>query len=571
MEPVRGSRGRAHGGRVGTRVQRQGELDAVMRLMYALSLRDQLEAHRLLSQHLGEELGGETEFARQARERREALGAMERVAERLGLGAGVAPTVTQYREACSGAASEWSSARIIRAWGRYRLAEQAFRGERIPATAAQRSLQRYSSGKAHHYEPPLVGVRQWLGTNPASDTGTDYDDYVREHNSDLVRGKIEGLALIQKGAVRRSLGLPWPDILAVARCEADAAPLQTRYEKERLEADTGPLGLISATTVGLVLGMARQDIARRRDDFPKPVVKVGRLHGWLLADVMAYREGEPFPRRKPGAMQHRVIDVAGLGELLGMASQGVRSAVRSGRPTVLPPDGRLGDAFYWLRKGVEAWLALPAEQRREHAKRLRPPAAPVVRRRDRQVPGFALGEQERRSLGPLLAGLSLGEQVRAVMGTAAWSEVMRPLLEALDEGRSTKGPRPAYGSEELESCLLYKCLAEAGTYAEARALLAGEAAAPERAALGFGTRRARIGRRSLRLAEPDDDGDVPSVATIWRHKQRFGAERHARAYETLFERLAEGFAEGSSEGLREEAGRRRAKGRPSAPERGTRA
>lgn len=84
--------------------------------------------------------------------------------------------------------------------------------------------------------------------------------------------------------------------------------------------------------------------------------------------------------------------------------------------------------------------------------------------------------------------------------------------------------------------MLFQCLAEASAYAGARALLAGEGAASERAVLGFGTNRARIGR-NLRLVESDER--VPSVATVWRHKQRFGLERHARAYEELFERLAD--------------------------------
>jgi hypothetical protein len=314
---------------VSTRAQKQGERDAVMRRIYALSPRDQLEVHRLLSQHLGDELGDETEFARQARERREAMEAMERVAKHLGLAAGVAPTVTQYRDAWNPAAQEWSSARVIRAWGRYRFAEQAFRGERIPPTAAQRSLQRYSSGKAHWFEPPLVGVRQWLGTNPPSETGLDYDNYVREHNSALVSGKIEGLALIQRTAVRRSLGLRWPDVLRVARSEADAAPLQARYEKERLEADKGPLGVISTTTIGLLLDVSRPQVYRTRqlDGFPKPVVKVSKHYGWVLADVLAYRDGQPFPRRERGEMQHLVMECEELAELLGYTPHGVRSAI----------------------------------------------------------------------------------------------------------------------------------------------------------------------------------------------------------------------------------------------------
>jgi hypothetical protein len=50
-----------------------------MRRIHALSARDQIEAHRVLSQHLGGGLGDETELTRQARERRGALEATGRL------------------------------------------------------------------------------------------------------------------------------------------------------------------------------------------------------------------------------------------------------------------------------------------------------------------------------------------------------------------------------------------------------------------------------------------------------------------------------------------------------------
>jgi hypothetical protein len=135
---------------------------------------------------------------------------------------------------------------------------------------------------------------------------------------------------------------------------------------------------------------------------------------------------------------------------------------------------------------------------------------------------------------PELAGLSLGEQVRIVMSTPAWGEVLRPILDALDKDRPKRGPKPSYSSEELESCLLFQRLAGVSTYAEARALLAGDRAEHDRAVLGFDRRRDRVGR-SLRLVTSKEG--VPSDATVWRHKQRFGLDEHARAYEELFERL----------------------------------
>jgi hypothetical protein len=135
---------------------------------------------------------------------------------------------------------------------------------------------------------------------------------------------------------------------------------------------------------------------------------------------------------------------------------------------------------------------------------------------------------------PELAGLCLGEKVRLVMSTPAWNEVMRPVLDALDAERPKLGPAPSYTSEELEACLLYQRLAGESTYAKARARLAGDHGERDREALGFDRPRKRVGT-GLRLVRSWDG--VPSEATVWRHKSRFGLDRHVAAYRVLFEAL----------------------------------
>jgi hypothetical protein len=151
---------------------------------------------------------------------------------------------------------------------------------------------------------------------------------------------------------------------------------------------------------------------------------------------------------------------------------------------------------------------------------------------------------------PELAGLSVGEQVDIVMKTPAWNEVMRPILDALDKDRPKKGPKPSYSSEELESCLLYQLLAGVSTYAEARALLAGDRGERDRVLLGFDKPRDRVGR-GLRLVTSKEG--VPSEATVWRHLQRFGLSEHARASWELFERVAKEHFEEFPEQMSEEA------------------
>ncbi len=151
---------------------------------------------------------------------------------------------------------------------------------------------------------------------------------------------------------------------------------------------------------------------------------------------------------------------------------------------------------------------------------------------------------------PELAGLSLGEQVRIYMTTPAWNEVLRPILDALDKDRPKRGPKPSYSSEELESCLLFQVLAGVSTYGKARALLAGDRGEQDRAALGFDHPRKRVGR-SLRLVRSSDC--VPSEATVWRHKRRFGLDRHAAAYRVLFEALVREHFEEFPEQMSDEA------------------
>jgi hypothetical protein len=137
---------------------------------------------------------------------------------------------------------------------------------------------------------------------------------------------------------------------------------------------------------------------------------------------------------------------------------------------------------------------------------------------------------------PELAGVSLGAMVRLIVQTLSWSDVLRPVLAQMDADRPKRGPAPSYSSEELETCLLYQRLAGANTYAEARHLLAGDRGERDRVALGFDCPRKRVGS-GLRVVKSLDG--VPSEVTVWRHKQRFGLDKHVEAYRKLFEHLVQ--------------------------------
>jgi hypothetical protein len=131
-------------------------------------------------------------------------------------------------------------------------------------------------------------------------------------------------------------------------------------------------------------------------------------------------------------------------------------------------------------------------------------------------------------------GVSLGAKTKVVLDSQAWQDVMVPALAQLDAERSPKGPAPAYASEELERAVLFQRLAGVSTYGKARLLLASDRHQETREALGFDKPRKRYGRGVTLVRSLDG---VPSEATVWRHEQRWGLERHIAAYETLFQQL----------------------------------
>jgi len=70
------------------------------------------------------------------------------------------------------------------------------------------------------------------------------------------------------------------------------------------------------------------------------------------------------------------------------------------------------------------------------------------------------------------------------------------------------------------------------------------------AVLGFDKPRARVGRSLYLVTSREACRPMPR---FWRHKQRFGLDEHARAYEELFERLIQEHFEEFHEQLSDEA------------------
>lgn len=145
-----------------------------MRRIYALPTGDQLSVMKTLSDKFSAEFGEESEVEDQAKKRVDSLDAMARVAERLGLPDGVAPTAIQYRSVWKEVAPAWSATRVHDAWGRYEFCKRALRGEWVPESPAQRDVRRQSGGRARANEDYLDGVRLWLDEKPTSLTKDAY-------------------------------------------------------------------------------------------------------------------------------------------------------------------------------------------------------------------------------------------------------------------------------------------------------------------------------------------------------------------------------------------------------------
>jgi hypothetical protein len=334
------------------------EVEAAMRRIHGLSTSEQLKVFLHLRAYLGDAVGEETEADKEIRERGEALDAMRKVAEHLGLPPGVPPKNAAYKKVPKDVAPEWSATRVGDVWGRYRTAERAYRGERVPESPGQRSHRRGHSGKARAGETYFAGVRQWLETEPASVTTKDYDGFARDYNAKVLAGRQPGPRLVLSGAVGQGTALGWYDVVAVARRDAEFERLQRQRVEERLEANGGPLGVIAVGTVALILGCNKSEVTNARvrgDAFPVAVLNLGRTHAWVADDVRAHRDGKPYPRRAPGAMQHLVMGAEELADRLGYTADSLRVARHNKATSVPQEDGRIGQTLYWLRANVDAW------------------------------------------------------------------------------------------------------------------------------------------------------------------------------------------------------------------------
>lgn len=148
---------------------------------------------------------------------------------------------------------------------------------------------------------------------------------------------------------------------------------------------------------------------------------------------------------------------------------------------------------------------------------------------------------------PELKDYSDAQIARDILDSAAWREVMRPILKDVDRQRARPGKvKPYYTSEELESVLLMQIVSGAATVSEIRNRLAGDRGHDARRLLGLERPRPLPGERVIKLRS-----GIPSEATLSRHRAAFGEKRRLAAYKALERRLLTEHA--ATEELRQEA------------------
>lgn len=331
----------------------RSEIEDVLRRVYRLSRRDQMQVFTTLRDYLGDEVGREAEQDVAIRQRARTLEALAQVAQDLGLPQATAPNTRQFREVAPRLDLDISVSQIVRAWGSWRQAQAALTGGWVQESSTQRALRRATSGRNRTHEERISGIRIWLETQPRSTTTKDYDKWraQRSHQRDQP-------PVVTSHSLRASTGLSWEDLLAVARGEDGLRERQRRRAEDYLE-EAGPGALVGIRFARLLLGYSHSGIhqlAVTDPDFPVPVADVDGSRAWDADDLRAYSEGRPVAARSPGERQGQILTSRELAERLGIAREQIATLLHVRRfQRCPPPSGRVGNTLYWWKEAVDRW------------------------------------------------------------------------------------------------------------------------------------------------------------------------------------------------------------------------
>lgn len=351
--------------------ERSSELEEAIRRFVKLAPDDQLALFAEVQEHLGELSGEEDARKVTIRRRLEALEALAEVARHLGLPDGQAPTVKQFEVTSKELGLEFSKSQVIRVWGKWRFASQAFVGGYLAYTTAQGTRKKQAEWYDRGNEEPIEALRRWLATKPPKETVISYDAWAKEQNREAKPGAPK---LQTHPGVTARVGLPWADAIKVARGErtkeeARADPTrrlknagdQDKHFAKRWELRRDALkdlpDLISVAEVARLYGLGPFAGGKRthQSGFPKPVQEWASGRLWLRDEVEAHLSG----RNRKSADRERAKGLLQSDELakrLGMKLTTMqRYVVLKKWFLVPPPSVKLARSSFWLEEEVVAW------------------------------------------------------------------------------------------------------------------------------------------------------------------------------------------------------------------------
>ncbi len=322
----------------------------------------------VLLSDLSVELDETSRAQRLVLERKEALEAMLVVSEYLGLPADQAPTSSQFNQGAGELELDWNSARVIRLWERWTLAQSAFKGERrINSPVSRRLRQHWGRYRADH-EDYLRGVKGWLRSHPETETKSAYDDYAEIFNATKATDKKP---VVRAATIQRDLRLHWPSVLAVARGSLSIREARQAELAELLPAKSSD-AILGLAGVVRMLNRSQDAVKRLADEspqFPTPVAHVRQHRAWLYEDLKLYKRGFASPRRVEDELQYLYLDALELQARLDLRPLRFKALLHSQHWDQIPrPDGAISRGVpYWKRAKVNSWLEAKQAAEQERA------------------------------------------------------------------------------------------------------------------------------------------------------------------------------------------------------------
>jgi hypothetical protein len=350
------------------------EREQVLQRFFGLPRRDQLAVYDVIREFLAVGVAPPTEKDARISQQQAALDAIASVAGHLGLKPGKAPTSVEFDTAARKVAPEWSSSRVIRAFGRWRVACAVYERGPTRLFVTQTELQATSSGRTRRYEGYWTSLRLWLKTIPSAKTTNFYDAFAADYNDDLKPGERP---LPCARSITVGLNLDWRDAVRVADGEIDledAAPRERRdiVELPNMEGEFGLVGAKDAAKICGLTGKWGHERLIYKPGFPPPAVVLTHLRLWRREDIEAYAAGErDFSHRTANELRPLVMTLAEVSEMLGLHSHNVPGLTGLPAPVAVCGRQRL-----YLRDELEAAhkeLHAVVMRRRKYApKALRP-------------------------------------------------------------------------------------------------------------------------------------------------------------------------------------------------------